>query len=462
MESRDNGIIKIQPKTKNETKKGEEITPIIGAPMKPSMRATSNLYDNSLLIASIIPCSPKFATGLTLFTLHSKMDEYRKRLREFGYEIAPGESLKVSFQADFTPSETFSNDYGESFLSKMTNVASEGISDLNQITGSKRGTEALEKLTKSGMNIAQGAGIKNPFISGLIEGANTKAKELNTWSKNQNGNTAGMVNAMLGGARIDFPQVWKNSAFSTNYSITIKLYNPNPANDKITDYFIIGPLTALLLLGLPSSQDEDKRAYNYPYFHQIKCRGLFELDQAAITSIQITKGTEGSIGFNQRLGLVEVRMDFIDLHAHMIGSSSNSPVPTLKKYIDILKEEHTIKSMYTDENTTNYKNDSQEDYDTKNSGPQPDTTSPPNERIDLEQKEDSDELISDNPKELAESPTITNTSLTPVAPPVISQMSDAIKQTQAIKADAAKIRSYGINLRALDVRAKQIAKARGL
>jgi hypothetical protein len=460
--------ITTRAKSQKESKKGKPIPYIIGAVPGPSLEATRNVFHNSQLIVEIIPCIPVMSDGLSLFTIQSKLDEFKSRLKIFGYEIGPGDCIKIAIQADITPSESFSNDYGESFLSKITDVASSGAAELNQITGSTNAAQAAGKLANVGGKVMSGI----PYAKEAMEGIATKAQELEAWSKSAPGGAKGAANmalAMLGGARIDFPQVWKNSAFSTSYSVTVKLYNPSPGNAKATDFFIIGPLATLLLLGLPKEQEELKgRAYNYPYFHKIKCKGLFEIDQGAITSIQVTKGTEGQIAFNQNLGMVEVKMDFIDLHAHMVGSSdTGTNIPTLGKYLKILKESRKpLESMYVksdneeesnkqESNTDDYSGaPNQQEYDHYEPGPQPDSTTSPTERIDPDQDEMAKDLIANNPKELAPVPVSNTDDYTgaPIqenpqyeAPPIVEQMPPAV-QAAAAKGSAEAQDAYKIEV----------------
>ena len=131
------------------------------------------------------------------------------------------------------------------------------------------------------------------------------------------------------------------SSFSSSYSFNIKLYNPSPGNIKAADYFINGPLITLLLLALPRENSKVKEMYSQPFFCKVKCPGLFQVQQGVITNISVSKGVENQIGFNQRLGMVDVKIDFGFLHSHMIASkeSGDTGIPTLKGYLKNLREE---------------------------------------------------------------------------------------------------------------------------
>jgi hypothetical protein len=444
----DSKVIVTSPKTTKETQKGKPLPPILGYPPEHEMGDTSNALINSSLVLEITPCKANMQSGTTLFTLKSAMDEYTEELRKIGYEISDKNVVKIRVEADVVPSETFTNDYGDSFLAKMTEVASTGISDLTQIVGAQSGPEALKTLSGELSKFTAGV----PLLEGATSAADEQFTKLNTWYE-ENKNTAhgavGMIGAMLGGGRVDFPQVWKNSGFSTSYSVTVKLYNPSTDSDNAIEYFLIGPLAAILLLGLPRiyKSGENMRFYTYPYFHKIKCKGLFEIEQGAIQSISVTKGTENQIGFNQRLGYVEVKIDFVQLHAHMVGSSDiTNAMPTLMGYINNLKEKALVKPMY------NEYDDSSEGFadtgpfaDSNMSSVQNDPMRAAAERINEATKTISTTLSAINPPTLKELPSRVLSSLEPVAPDIVATVSQQFQSAQLLKASISKARSTTIS-----------------
>jgi hypothetical protein len=149
----------------------------------------------------------------------------------------------------------------------------------------------------------------------------------------------------------------------------------------------------------------------------------------------------------------------------MIGSSSSkSPIPTLMSYVESLRKQLILKPVYIKTPTT-------EDLKSQKipaagesvaqPGPQPSTTTSPTERVDQGASGASDSLETLNPKDLSTQPTITYSSLTPVAPPTVSQMPTSVQDAQTIKADTSKAKSTAMNLRLLQDRANQVAKLRG-
>jgi hypothetical protein len=151
---------------------------------------------------------------------------------------------------------------------------------------------------------------------------------------------------LAAGGRIDFPMLWKNSTFAPSYTMTIRLYNPNPASREITAKYIIGPVAALLLLGLPQSVGEG--AYSWPFIHRIWSPGIYNIDPAYISNITIVKGgDQQQISWKQRMGVVDVRIDFGSVFNSILSNASESRNrPTLKGYLSAMAgEKYGVKGM---------------------------------------------------------------------------------------------------------------------
>jgi hypothetical protein len=148
------------------------------------------------------------------------------------------------------------------------------------------------------------------------------------------------LNSTLGGSRFDFPMIWTDSSFQPSYTMTVRLYNPDPASLEATKKYIIGPIAALLLLGLPLSDDNKGSTYNYPFLHKIKCPGIYFLNPCFISNISVIKGgDQQQIAYNQRLSIVDVRLDFGSLFSSMLASKyTNDKRPTLKSYLKVMEE----------------------------------------------------------------------------------------------------------------------------
>ncbi len=301
----------------------------------------------SMPILSISPCKANFESGIELFSLRSEWDEYTKLLSNHGYVPSTSQYLQYAFIADSFPTDTFRNEYGETFIDKMGDVVSSGFGDLAQMFGASTGSQLAHNLTDKdfagklsgiGKSIVGGAG---NIISGVHDAANGIMPE-NIKKFFNNGMKT--INSMVAGARVDFPMVWKNSGFEPSYTATIRLYNPNPGSLKSTQHYIIGPLASLLLLGLPRSADGS--TYNWPFLHQISSPGIYDLSAAFISNITVIKGgDQQQIGMNQRLSVVDVRIDFGSLYGSILvddGKLRSSNRPTLKSYLKALESEKYV------------------------------------------------------------------------------------------------------------------------
>jgi len=238
---------------------------VFGLP--PGGHISDHMIYNTMPVLEIQAGEPHLVDGLTVFSIHDARAQYQKLLLSQGY-TAPY-PLKYAFIADSFPSDSFSNEYGETFLHKFTDVASQGFGQLTQMTGARNALGALHGI---GTTLAE-AGKKAGGISGeglklLGEGAAGAAEQAtaikNAFRGTRLGGMVDIVDKMLAGARVDFPQVWRNSGFTPSYSVTIRFYNPKPASELATKKYIIGPLATLLCLAVPRT--DDGKTYNWPFF----------------------------------------------------------------------------------------------------------------------------------------------------------------------------------------------------
>ena len=115
---------------------------VIGMP--PGTYLSDVIMENSMPTATITPCKPDFSQGLSLFRLEESMSTFNDELIKLGYSVNKS-AIEVAFLADNFPSDSFVNDYGETFLQKFTDVASQGMAQLAQMTGAQTGTQAIKQ-----------------------------------------------------------------------------------------------------------------------------------------------------------------------------------------------------------------------------------------------------------------------------------------------------------------------------
>ena len=305
---------------------------------------------NSMPVLEITPGEPNFSFGLTLFTINTLegWSNYLNILSNHGFSVN-AKPLKFAFIADNFPTDTFTNEYTETFLQKFTDVASSGLSQIVQMSGKSNAVEAVGSYGAIGMQAAKDLGGNlGSVLEKVAGGAQAGAAGLQNFiNKSKGGDTAGakllgggmdLVSKMLAGHRIDFPQIWSNSGYSPSYSVTIRLYNPNPGSKESTLQYIAGPLCALLCLAVPRTLNG--ASYRWPFYHKIRVKGLYELNPAVITNITVVKGgDQQQLAFNQMMSICDVRMDFISLHKSMLLEEGNPAAdnrPTVRNYIDQL------------------------------------------------------------------------------------------------------------------------------
>jgi len=333
---------------------------IFGLP--PSTHISDTMIWNSMPKATIIPCEPVFSSGASLFTLDQSKgwEKYQEILQSVGFTMGNSNKVTVSYIVDSFPTDTFNNEYGETIFDRMASGVSTTVGDFSQILGLTN-TKDLKNLVGSmpGGGAANKVGGKisdmyNGFIDNLEENGNTNGASL---AKTVGSSLA----AAATGSRIDFPQVWKNSSFTPSYTMTIRLYNPDPGNPYSTKRYIVGPIAALLALALPKVGNEDVASYKWPLFCKVISPGIYNLNSSFISNISIIKGgDQQNIAYNQSLAMCDVRIEFGSLYNSMIaGKGSNKysdKRPTLGNYLEVLggkkfsgKESfvHTENAKYT-------------------------------------------------------------------------------------------------------------------
>ncbi len=316
---------------------------ILGLP--PSTPETESIIKSTFPVMEIIPSLSKDFSQ-NLFKLSPAITEYKSLLNAHGYGIN-GNSLKVAFVVDSFPTDTFSNFYAESFLGSGLQVMSDEASQIMQMMNARTGTEGAAQILR-GINAvgkATGLGWMDKMATGLGNvGSEIQQKftevtgQLGGFGKALQ-NAATLANRALGGGRIDLPQIWKNSGFSPSYTITVRLFNPNPGNLEVTKKYIIGPLCAILLLALPRTKG-DGVFYDWPFFHDIRVPGLLKLPESYIGNITVIKGGDQQIiSYKQNMGMCDIRIEFGCLFDTMVASDSGAAIegrPTLREYINEL------------------------------------------------------------------------------------------------------------------------------
>lgn len=316
----------------------------IGLP--PRSHVSDDMIINSMPVFNITPGKPNYDKGLNLFRVIPDVKTYKEILSKHGFELKT-DVVRLAFIADNFPTDSFVNDYGETFLQKFTDVASQGMGQLAQIAGTKSIDETAlaygEMLKNTGEEFG---GTIGGIMSGAGSGMSSMGESFTKLASNENvnqiiGGGLKVVGNMMAGQRIDFPMVWRNSSHTPSYTATVRLYNPSPGSKLCTQKYIVGPLAAILCLSLPRT--DNGNTYSWPFFHKIHSPGIYTLDPAVITNVTVIKGgDQQQIAFNQHMGMVDVRIDFVSLYNSILIEEKEDKLqnrPTLKKYLKVLGEE---------------------------------------------------------------------------------------------------------------------------
>ena len=330
------------PKAETVNHGSIDFTP--GMPPLNHLPETNQAIENSMPVVYIYPGELNFEKGIALVKRENKWSKYTTLLKDNGFTLnqpgALGDCIKLAYIADNFPTDSFTNNYGENFLQGMTDVAGDLGGGLSQTFGIRTAADAKAKMGKLADSMKGKAwGFGDMMAKGLETGIDLTSAGGDIID-DMVGGGAGIAASMVMGSRMDFPMLWKNSSFEPSYSMTIRLYNPNPGNKDTTNKYIIGPIAAIMLLGIPQASEKTEILYSWPFLHRIYSPGIFDLEPAYISNITIVKGgDQQQIAFTQKLSMVDVRIDFGSLYSSMIASNktTDNTRPTLGKYLDAMR-----------------------------------------------------------------------------------------------------------------------------
>jgi len=318
---------------------------VIGLPPNYLFDQTLASSDRELILASmpmmaIYPAYPGLPNGdrAGLQTFNLKYDTGRDKYKMildsvFGENSGIYETkdhcIYVAFTNDASFTESFSSEFGESRFEQLGNMTAGAAEELRYMTGQASMGASIKKMKESMGPIL---GTLTGAAGGLV-GLGESALEA------VSGGTG--LSKILSGSKIDFPQMWKGSAYAPSYSVSVRLYNHNPRDFQLHRKYIVEPLAKLLAFIIPVS--DSPSTFTYPVLCSVSCPGLFMLKAAYVSSIEVIKGGDSNnISFIQRPGIVDVKMTFNDLYGSMIAEDESKEEgfikdpfrPTFKEYID--------------------------------------------------------------------------------------------------------------------------------
>lgn len=348
----------------------DEFTNIIGLPpsyiFEPDLSSgisDGNLIRASLPVMTVYPAYPRLPdgerAGIQLFSLDYEegVGIYQQILNSAGIQMDPLEKyINIAFQNDASITESFSCEYGESKFESIGNIAAESMAELRYMTGSKGGGEALKEM---GRKLGEGGlgGKITGALTGVVGAGVGQLEKGLEWLGGGSG-----LSKMITGSKIDFPMMWKGSGYSPSYSVTVRLYNPNPKDDEWHNKFIVEPLAKIIAFTIPVS--DSPSTFSFPVLCSVMCPGLFQVKAGFVSSVEVIKGGDSNnIAYIQRPGMVDVRITFNDLYntmiAHGLSEIKDKFRPTFSEYVEQLKsskaelgEEPEIEVPVTTSSTT--------------------------------------------------------------------------------------------------------------
>lgn len=220
--------------------------------------------------------------------------------------------------SDNQVNETFSNETTKTQLADKINSISDKVREMQFLMGniaaSSVGVNFIrsksENELRSDKNTDKDRADK--FTGGLLG---------NHANNNIFGSIMNGAGAILEGSKMRFPEIWADSSFSKDYSISIKLTSPDC--DNLSLYLnIIVPLIHLICLAAPRGAGPN--VYSSPFLVRCTYRGFFSIDMGIITSMSIRKGGEGKWSYAGIPTEVEVDITIKDLYDLMELSINNS------------------------------------------------------------------------------------------------------------------------------------------
>lgn len=281
---------------------------IIGKPCKFPKEIDPNGRINKLLkakmnVVDLIPCDYKMDItkdgdkegihGLVPTIKFGKAtQDFSKICGNYGLQVASG--IRIYTTDETTSMDNFNNQYTDNFFQGVADRASEMGQNLKAFQRSINSNmdttlaNAAQNLKDEGMNLISGA------ASSAADFLEIDPETQSQISQGVSGMADVAIEAMISGKRISFPQIWTTSSYDPSLTLQVKLVSPYGTPEAVKE-FIIKPITYLLILGTPKT--DDGVSYGHPFPLTIKAYGLGYTPLGGITNISLRRGG-GDTSFN--------------------------------------------------------------------------------------------------------------------------------------------------------------------
>lgn len=219
-------------------------------------------------------------------------------------------SAAFYIHSDTQITDSMGNSTTRSQLADKVNQFSALAKEVQFLTGSLGANINSDKLTGLSNSMSGENSINNlENVEKFTEDVIGKGNFLDRLSAN--------LGTVIQGGKLIFPEIWDDSQFSKEYSITLKLRCPNP--DPLSWYFNIWvPIAHLLPYVLPKQSGPN--GYIAPFLIRAFYKGLFNCQMGLVTGVSITRGDMMHWTLDGLPCSVDISINIKDLYAILSGS----------------------------------------------------------------------------------------------------------------------------------------------
>jgi len=235
------------------------------------------------------------------------MKRYRQMCQNYLGDLMPPSALRIFLTDDTTTTDGIQTQYTENFFQKLADGLSNALQSF---------TSPISSLSSSALNegvdklLSEDTIDTNKIVGDVSQGLGLSNESRDTMGEIVKGLKQG-AKIILKGQKLALPKIWQSSSYSSAFSVSTKLFSPYGSPKAIKQY-IIRPLTLILLMGMP--QTDDMISYGKPFAVTVRSWGTSFLTLAGITNITLQRGGADSVYniYKQPL-VVNVNIEFTSL-----------------------------------------------------------------------------------------------------------------------------------------------------
>lgn len=190
------------------------------------------------------------------------------------------------------------------------------------------GNESTQSILAGAVNAMSDVGREIQFLTGIsgFDYDLLNSKSLNKdpattqeWIKNAKpGTMAGFLGMVMNGTKtvfaggkLEFPELWADSSYSSSYSINTKLISPDY---DVKSWFLNIGVPLMHLIALCSPRQVNPNGYISPFLVRAFYKGFFNIDMG-LMSMSVQKGSEGGWTVDGLPTSVDINIEIKDLYS---------------------------------------------------------------------------------------------------------------------------------------------------